>query len=140
MTNYTCTPSFNTTPCGETHIKNDHIHTISCITRRPSCDAPQIQTNQFPVNEHPFPKYNVHRVHIKPPVPLKDKLVVFINDIGVVQLQEITGRDNGGWVVYRCTNLRVKYTETWIAVRPIWVAGKGWLSRRWKALTWIFPF
>jgi hypothetical protein len=138
MTHHLYTPPPIPTTCTTTYVKGDHVHTVSCTIRRPSCDAPQIQTSQFPPDKHPFPKHNVHRVHTRPPVPLRDGLEVFVEDIGVIRLQEVKGPDNKGWVVYRGTNLRVGYTELWIAVKPRWVAGRGRLLRGWRTLTQTF--
>jgi hypothetical protein len=137
MNHHLYTPPPITMTCMTTHVKGDHVHTISCTVQRTSCDAPQIQISQFPADKHPFLKYDVHRVHTQLPVLLRDGLEVFVEDMGVIQLQEVKGADNEGWVMYQGINLRVGYTELWIAVKPRWVVGKGWLHRGWKTLTQI---
>ncbi|KAF8231216.1 hypothetical protein L208DRAFT_1378223 [Tricholoma matsutake] len=97
--------------------KHHHNHTVLCTVRCCSCDAPQIQVHVFPKNKDPFPNYGVWELCSRPPVLLKDKMEVFIEDVGIIQLQEVTGTDDDSWIVYRGVNLRVKYTELWIAVK-----------------------
>lgn len=127
--------------------RSHHTHSVLCTIRRPSCDAPQVEVYRLPHGQHPFPshrypQYNVHTVRERPPVLLHDGLEVFVESIGVIQLQETTGKNNKGWVVYKCINPRMGYTEIWLVTRPKWVAGKlgGWISRQWEALTQIFSF
>ena len=88
--------------------------------------VPRVYIQKFKAGTCPYPPLRLPSWEVtrRPPLPLEDRSVVFLEDFGVVKLDEADTTNQ--WVVYRCVNQRLGLAEIVIFVPRCWVIRTHW--------------